>query len=456
MTEERKDVVNLHTKSTSRLKFIVLSLIGVFLFLIPIPSGDTFTIPVGIIIDWVKSHIHELTLWPLTFLVTLNACLTVLTKISKPEFIMKNRWMRELFDTTPLYIISRVVGAIFILMYAFGKGPAMVIDANTGGTMIDLARSLISILIVISFTMPLLTEFGIMEFVGILISDYVRPLFKVPGRSAIDLITSWLGASNAAVLLTKQQYDKGFYSGREAATIMTNFSLVSIPFCYIIAQLVGVESKFTAYYIIITATGFIIALIMPRIYPIKNVPEIYSERAGKKVDEAVPHGVGKLEYAVHQASLRAEKSTFEGAIRQGFDMFLSVIFGLSPIIIAWGTISLIVVEYTSIFQTIAYPMGLFMKVLGIPEAIDAAPATLVGFADMFIPGLMLTSIKSMDTRFIVSAASLLQLIYMTEVGAIIVQSDVPLKFKDLVIIFLERTILALPIITLLTKIFVRF
>ncbi|MDO5712948.1 MAG: nucleoside recognition domain-containing protein [Tissierellia bacterium] len=455
MTEKR-ETVHLQTNSKSVLKFIILSLIGVFLFLIPIASGDTFTIPIGIIIDWVKSHIHEFTLWPLTFLVTLNACLTVITKIAKPEFIMKNHWLRDLFDTTPLYIISRIVGAVFIIMFTFQTGPTMIIEANTGGTMIDLAQSLISILIVISFTMPLLTEFGIMEFVGILISDYVRPLFKVPGRSAIDLITSWLGASNAAVLLTKQQFDKGFYSGREAATIMTNFSLVSIPFCYIIAQMVGVESKFTAYYLIITGTGVIIALIMPRIYPIKNVPEIYSERAGKQVDEAVPQGVGKFQYAIHQASLRAEKSTFEGAMRQGADMFLSVIFGLSPIIIAWGTISLIVVEYTSVFQTIAYPMGLYMKVLGIPEAIDAAPATLVGFADMFIPGLMLTSIKSMDTRFIVSAASLLQLIYMTEVGAIIVQSDVPLKFKDLVIIFLERTLLALPIITLLTRLFVHF
>ena len=137
-------------------------------------------------------------------------------------------------------------------------------------------------------------------------------------------------------------------------------------------------------------------------------------------------------------------------------MFLSVIFGLSPIIIAWGTISLIVVEYTSVFQTIAYPMGLYLKLLGIEEAAQAAPTTLVGFADMFIPGLMLTSIKSMATRFIVSAATLLQLIYMTEVGAIIVQSDVPLKFKDLVIIFLERTIIALPLIALFTKLFVRF
>jgi nucleoside recognition membrane protein YjiH len=35
---------------------------------------------------------------------------------------------------------------------------------------------------------------------------------------------------------------------------------------------------------------------------------------------------------------------------------------------------------------------------------------------------------------------------MTEVGTVILKSDIPLDFKDLVIIFLERTIITLPIV----------
>lgn len=441
---------------TSIFKFVFLSSIGVFLFLIPIPYGEGFSIPVGIVIDIVKSHLHEHTLGFMVFLVSINAILTLMANTIKPKFIMENLWLKSILLTTPLYIISRLIGAIVILMYYFQIGPNMIISEATGGTMIDLTRSLVSILLVISYTMPLLTEFGIMEFVGVLIRNLVRPLFLVPGRSAINLITSWLGASNAAVLLTKKQYDDGYYSGKEAGIIMTNFSLVSIPFCYIVASMIGIESNFTAFYVIISFTGILLAIITPRIKPLSSMPDSYSEKSGKKVDEEVPEGMTKLQYAIESATNRADKSNLRLVISQGNDMLFSVIFGLAPIIIAWGTISLILVEYTPLFKVLSYPMAVYMQVLGLEGAYQAAPATLVGFADMFIPGLILAPLTFSKTKFVVGAVGLVQIIYLTEVGSIIIQSDVPLGFKELLIIFLERTIIALPIITLLTNLFVKF
>lgn len=134
-------------------------------------------------------------------------------------------------------------------------------------------------------------------------------------------------------------------------------------------------------------------------------------------------------------------------------MFLSVIFSLSPIIIAWGTIALILVEYTPIFDIISYPMGWYMNLFGIEHAFEAAPATLTGFADMFIPPLMLAPLESAATRFIVGGATLLQLIYMTETGAIMIQSDVPIGFKEVLIVFIQRTLLAIPLMWLFTTIF---
>lgn len=90
--------------------------------------------------------------------------------------------------------------------------------------------------------MPFLTDCGIMEFLGVIARPVVRPLFHVPGRASIDLIASWFGASNAAVILTREQYMKGFYTRREAGYIMTNFSLVSIPFCLMVADTMGISN----------------------------------------------------------------------------------------------------------------------------------------------------------------------------------------------------------------------
>jgi nucleoside recognition membrane protein YjiH len=442
-------------KKSSLWKFLLFSSVGFFLFLIPIPYSESFTIPVGILIDMVKSVIHEYTLLPVVLLIIINASLTVITKLFKPAIIMNNGWMKRTFDTTPLYIVSRIIGAVFAVMFYFKVGPEAVISDITGAVMFDLMQTLVSVLIVISFLMPLLTEFGIMEFVGILVKDVVRPLFTVSGRSAIDLVTSWLGASSAAVLLTKQQYDKGFYTGREAATIMTNFPFVSVPFAYIVASVLKVEDYFTQFYLICAASGLLIAMIMPRIYPLNKIPDEYNPKTGKQIDESIPEGKTRLQFAFESAAERAAQTTAHDCLSQGVDMFTSIIFTLSPVIIAWGIISWILVECTPVFSIIAYPMGLLLKLLGITEPV-AAPATLVGFADMFIPPLMLAGVESLRTRFIVGAATLLQLIYMTEVGIIILQSDVPLGFKDLIIIFLERTIFALLLVTLFTKLVLGF
>lgn len=447
---------NNNTIKSGRWKFIVFSIIGFFLFLVPIPYEGSFTIPVGIVIDFVKANIHDYTLLPLIILICINAIGTIITKLFKPDFVMKNNWLKRNFDVPMLYTVSRIIGMIIALMFYFQIGPEFVTSDITSGVMIDMVRGLVSVLIVISFLMPLLTEFGIMEFLGILLNKLVRPLFLVPGRAAVDLVTSWLGASSAAVLLTKQQYDRGFYTGREAAVIMTNFSFVSIPFAYIIASVLKVEQYFTQFYIICTIAGFMIAMVMPRIYPLVKVTDEYNPKVGKQVNEIVPEGMTKLQFALHSASDRASDATAKEYFSQGIDMFSSIIFGLAPIIIAWGTIALILVEFTPVFTIISYPMVLLLKALGIPEAVQAAPATLTGFADMFIPPLMLANVTSIKTRFIVGGATLLQLIYMTEVGIIILESDVPLGFKDLLIVFLERTIFAILIVTALSAVFMSF
>jgi nucleoside recognition membrane protein YjiH len=77
---------------------------------------------------------------------------------------------------------------------------------------------------------------------------------------------------------------------------------------------------------------------------------------------------------------------------------------------------------------------------------------LIGFADMFIPALLMGGIQSVETKFIVGVLSLIQIIYLTEVGAIAIKSEVPLNFFKLLIIFLERTIIAIPLIVLLSKV----
>lgn len=442
------------------IKFIIASAIGGFLFLVPIPYGTSFTIPIGIVIDWVSGFLKLETINLASLLVlifiTLSSVITIINMIFKPAIIQKNETAKTLFSPPPLYLVSRLAGLVIIYMVYFNFGPVAIISGATGGAMLDVSSTLVSVVLCISFLMPLLTDFGIMEFVGILIRNVVRPLFTVPGRSAVDLMTSWLGASNAAAILTTRQYEKGFYSAREAATISMNFSFVSIPFCFVIAKLIGVDSKFTIFYLISLLGGIALAMIIPRIPPLSKIPDSYDEISGKQINEEIPEGVSRMRWALTLAGNTAKKSSLADVGKSGLLVYSSMFMDLIPIVMSWGTIVLVLVEFTPIFDIISIPFGWYINLMGIEGAKEVAPTALVGFADMYIPPLMLANFPIERTRFIMGAVTLLQIIYMTEVGLIVLKSRVPVNVKHLFIVFIERTIIAIPLVTLLTNIFVTF
>ena len=434
------------------IKFILASSIGGFMFLIPVSYQGSVSTPIGILIDFIKLNLKVILPYIVVFGLLSSTLLSLLEYTIKPKFIVENKFMKKAFATTPLYIITKIIATIITGMVMFNVGPQAIISADTGGTMIPLASTLVAIALSLSYILPLLTDCGIMEFLGVITKKIVRPLFKVPGRASVDLITSWFGASNAAVILSREQYLSGFYTARETGIIMTNFSIVSIPFCLMIAGMLGLESMFPAFYLAISIVTLILALILPRIKPLKTLPDVYHNNNKKLVSEDVPEGKSMFTFALEQSCERAAKFNVNDVIKSGNEIVIGMVFNLIPIVIAWGTIALVLVEFTPIFTWISYPMGAFLNVLGVEAAFEVAPATLVGFADMFIPALLITGVESVKTKFIIGVLSLVQIIYMTEVGAIIIQSDVPMGFKELIIIFLERTIIAIPIIVLIANI----
>ena len=412
------------------LKFILCSAFGILMFLVPIPQGESFTT----LLDFLKTGLKNLFGGSLDYillvLLIVSAVISLIDYIAKPEFIRKNHYLKRAFSTTPFYLVSKILGAVFGCMVVFHVGPEVVTSVDTGVTMIDLCKTLFCIVLAFSFIMPFLTDCGIMEFLGVLAKPVVRPLFHVPGRASVDLIASWFGASNAAVILTREQYMRGFYTKREASYIMTNFSLVSIPFCLMIANTVGIANLFPAFYLCICITGIVLAVI----------------------NEEVPQEKGILSYALELSCQKAEKFNLRSILSSGFEVVMGMFFDLIPIVVAWGMIALMIATYTPVFKWISYPMGLYLQLFGVEEAFAVAPATLIGFTDMFIPALLITGIESVKTKFVIGVLSLVQIIYLTEVGAIIIKSEIPLNLWKLFLIFMERTLIAIPLIVLFANV----
>lgn len=436
------------------LKFIIPSTIGIFLFLFPVYWKESVNIPLGVISDVFAALIKPVASLGLMLVITASAILSLISYLFKPKFFMESKLLSRLFVTSPAYVVTRILGSIVTIMCYFKVGPEIIISPDTGGTMMGLLETLVAWFFAASFLMPLLMDYGLLELVGTILRDFTRPLFRIPGRATIDLLASWVGNCNVGVVLTTQQYEKGYYTAREAITIATCFSAVSLPFCLVIAAMLGVDDNFVPFYTILCITGVLSVVIMTRIPPLNRYPNEYYPPVGKQIQEEEPEGLTKFQWGLKLAVEKAEKGlNMKEIIYNGVNTWLGIVFSLTPIVMSFGTLALILATYTPVFNWLSLPFGYYMELLGLKEAFQAAPATIVGFADMFIPAILAANIASYKTRFVIGILSLVQIIYLTEVGSLIMTSKMPIGFKGLLAIFLQKTIISLPIIVLLTNLF---
>ena len=71
---------------------------------------------------------------------------------------------------------------------------------------------------------------------------------------------------------------------------------------------------------------------------------------------------------------------------------------------------------------------------------------------MLLPSVLAANtITSEMTKFIIACVSVTQLVYMSEVGGLLLGSKIPVNLKDLILIFLERTLVTLPVIVLIAN-----
>src|SRR5699024_11811345 len=95
------------------------------------------------------------------------------------------------------------------------------------------------------------------------------------------------------------------------------------------------------------------------------------------------------------------------------------------------------------------PMVYLLELMRIPEAEAAAPATIAGFIAMFMPAVLASGIEAEITRFFIGALSLVQIIYLTEMGTLLLISKMPVNCCHLLAIFILRTLISIPIIALI-------
>ncbi|MCK8104999.1 MAG: YjiH family protein [Pseudoalteromonas tetraodonis] len=435
------------------LVFLIPSLIGVFLFMTPVPSGEIMTIPIAVMAKAIQALFSQIALGLIATIICITGVMSLVFSVFKPKSLTKFRLLNHLFNVSWIWLVTRLLGMVFVLLTYFQVGPHAITSENTGLLVLkDLLPVLFSVFILAGLLLPLLLNFGLLELVGTLLTKVMRPLFGVPGRSAVNCVASWLGDGSVGILMTARQYEDKYYTQREAAIIGTTFSAVSITFCLVVIGQVKLEYLFAPFYLTVCLAGVVAAIIVPRLPPLRFKKDVLID--GEEPDgnaELVPEGKTLLKHSLDVALTKAEKAPgFKGTIEEGLHNAFDMVFAVLPVVMAVGTFALIIAEYTPIFQYLGMPFIPFLELLQIPEAEMAAQTIMVGFADMFIPSILAAgSIESDVTRFIIAAMSVTQLIYMSEVGALLLGSKIPVNIFELFVIFILRTLVTLPVIALM-------
>lgn len=437
----------MHQK-TSPWLFIVPSVVGILLFMTPVPAEDGVTIPIAILSNALQALLGNFIQAILTAMMVFAAAATLLVKISHPPFLYRSSFWASLFDISAFWAAVRVLGAIFAVMAFFHLGPEAVWSDTTGGNLLlYLLPVLFSVFLFAGLLLPLFLNYGLLEFVGYSLTKIMRPLFKLPGRSSVDALASWLGDGTVGVMLTSKQYEQGFYTKKEAAIIGTMFSVVSITFCLVVIGQVGLKEHFILFYLTVLLAGVVCALIMPRIPPLsKKADTFVDETVRQQDDEVIPKGYSSLSFGYEQALKRAGQNKLSETCKDGVKNVLDLWLGVIPVVMALGTTALIIAETTPLFQWLGLPFIPLLELLQIPFAKEASETIMIGFADMFLPAILGAGIESELTRFVIAALSVSQLIYMSEVGGLLLGTKIPVSFKDLLFIFIIRTLISLPII----------
>jgi len=423
----------------------VPSLIGLILFMVPLDLGGGLTIPLVYFADNIVAGLGRATYWILLAILTVSFVVPLAMRSQSTSDDVPE-WMEPLVKVSWFTILVRVVGTLFLLSVMFQVGPEAIWGEYTGTIVVEVVIIvLMAILFLAALLLPLLTEYGLMDFAGALLVKPFRILFRLPGRAAVDSMSSILGSASVGIILSGRQYEMGLYTRREAAIIASCFSMLAIPFSAVLADIAGIMDYYVQYYLASIGIVLILAAILSRVPPLSKIEDTFYNGVDNRPEEIDEEGhilTRACTTALDRAKTGPGLSTyFTRALGDLVGMWSNIL----PPVLTFATIAMVVVEFTSFFEYLAMPFVPLVQLAGLDHAADTALAVITGVADPLFPVLIGAEIPADVNRVVIAIMGLVQLIFMTETGVVLMKSKIDFKLWRLCVLFVLRLFIGFPL-----------
>ncbi|MBQ6088202.1 MAG: hypothetical protein IJK95_01435 [Firmicutes bacterium] len=441
--------------TSTKFKFILFSLLGIIIFFIKVNFRGSSQVPMLQVINLIKGAVPATANMWLVMLLCLFTLVTGLwaKSASAPEWLKKRHAKDGIFS-----YFTYITAAIFSVMVVFNVGPQFIIDPVVGTSSVNVARDVVYAVIIAGTLVVFLTEFGLLEFIGTLLEPVMRKLFKVPGKASIDALSSFVCSPAVGVMITNNLYKTNVYTQREAVDITTSFSICSLGAFAFLSGMANCSDYYSQLVLWSLILVFIMAAIMVRIPPISRKKDVYYD--GTVQTEEVRKGEkyeGNIFARAWEAGLTKAQSATPQSVLNGLISSVGFSAKVAAYVVSLSVIFLALANYTPVVSWIGVPVLPILKVLGMPDAELIAPSVLSGFFALSLPSTLLkgTAVAARAGFFVV-LLSTSQIIFFTESANAMLDSEIPVNFKDLLIIFLERTVFLIPLCVLISGIVLGF
>ena len=117
-----------------------------------------------------------------------------------------------------------------------------------------------------------------------------------------------------------------------------------------------------------------------------------------------------------------------------------------PSILSIGLLGIALATFTPIFDWVGYIFYPFTALLQLPEPMLVAKASALGIAEMFLPALLVAK-SAIVVKFVVAVVSVSSIIFFSALVPCIVATEIPISIPKLIVIWVQRVILTLIIVT---------
>ncbi|MDO5031994.1 YjiH family protein [Corynebacterium sp.] len=416
-------------------RLFVYSAIGAFVFFFPITYQGKKSIPLDHIVTIIRDYAAPAVPWFILALALYGTARSIVNK----------NWRQGALPA--VFTVLNVVGLVVSFLMVIDKLPGVLADENIVPFLWNSIATPVGLIVPVGGAfLALLIGYGFLEFVGVFMQPVMRPLWRTPGRSAIDAVASFVGSYSLGIMITDRVYQRGGYTAREASIIATGFSTVSAAFMVIVAKQLDLMDMWGIYFGVALIVTFVVTAITVWIPPLSIIPNEYYENTEQDPEKPVEGAY--LSTAWREALLALDRAPKLGVavwenLRDGVRMAAAIV----PSIMSVGLIGLLLANFTPLFDWLGYLFYPFAWLVQLPEPALAGKAAAMGIAEMFLPATVVGDSADLVLRFVIGVVAVSAIIFFSALVPCILATKIPVKLWHMVVIWFERVVLTILIAT---------